>query len=68
MFEKGDSVSIECVVTKVLADGFVVVRLPGVDTPVTISEKSVALSKKATVTKGTDFKVPKGYKPPRDTG
>lgn len=64
--EKGDTVTVRCEVTKVLADGFVVIRLPGVDTPVTISDQYVALSAKAT--KGTDFKAPKNWKPPRDTG
>ncbi len=40
--EVGDIVTIECKVTKVLDDKRIVIRLPGVETPVTIYESSVS--------------------------
>lgn len=63
--EVGDIVTIECKVTKVLDDKRIVIRLPGVETPVTIYESSVsAVQKKPAGPKKPTL--PKGWKSPRD--
>lgn len=61
----GDIVTIDCKVTKVLDDKRIVIRLPGVETPVTIFESSVSTVQKkpAGPKKPT---MPRGWKPPRD--